>query len=460
MPRTCLADAREVINGGRSGFASAMPPGLAYRHGLRKWWEWDAIARSCEALGVLHETCDAVGLGVGAEPLMFYLAQRCRSVVGLDRYADDSGWREARFAGPDLIYEVSPVDYPRDRLRVIDADMRRLPLGDESCDLVWSCSSVEHVARPAELLEVFREVHRVLRPGGVAVITTEYALLETPYLMPGVLAWDAGLMAWLRAAMPGFAWEGPTDLSYEALHPGNAPVPRRDLWQLEQRSDRPWDGFRAGGVTRLGGISLLTPILSTLRKAEGSVLAWDQADVPENLKAYGNGLGFYAQGQHAEAAGLLAPLFDELSERSDQRQWALHAARILLECRAIGEPQATGAIRAVIDRMLGLSLEGALQDADCLDLCGYLLAEIGDEEAAWQVDRSCIESPSTTAEHVMQLAARNVIRGRGDAARVKWLRDVVVDLRDRMVPAGEIDRHFNAPVRAALGTQARSLVVV
>ncbi|MEL7088790.1 MAG: class I SAM-dependent methyltransferase, partial [Planctomycetota bacterium] len=222
LPRTCLADAREVLDGGASGFAAAIPRDLSRQYGLRKWWEWDAIARSCEALGVLDDTCDAVGLGVGAEPLMFYFAQHCRSVVGLDRYADDSGWREARFAGPASVHEASPVDYPRDRLRVIDADMRFLPLEDASCDLVWSCSSIEHVPHPADLLQAFREAHRVLRPGGVAVITTEYSLLETPYLLPGVLAWDAGLMAWLREVLPGFAWEGPTDLSHHAAHPANA----------------------------------------------------------------------------------------------------------------------------------------------------------------------------------------------------------------------------------------------
>ncbi|MEL7088795.1 MAG: hypothetical protein AAGL98_10205, partial [Planctomycetota bacterium] len=229
------------------------------------------------------------------------------------------------------------------------------------------------------------------------------------------------------------------------------PVPRRDLWSLETRSGRPWDAFRAGGVTRLGGISLLTPILVTLRKMDGVHSAWDQVPTPPDLRRYGEGLIHYADRRFDEAATELQPLFDTLTTQAGQKQWALHAGRILLESQAVGRPADHAALRATIDRMLALCPSGPLQDADCLDLCGYLLAESGDEAAAWSVDRMCLESPSTTAEHVMQLAVRNVVRDSKNADRVAWLREVVIDLRNRGVPLKEIDIGFNTPIRRALG---------
>jgi SAM-dependent methyltransferase len=47
-----------------------------------------------------------------------------------------------------------------------------VPLGSESVDLVWSGESIEHITE-AEADVVFREAHRILKPGG-------YFCLDTP----------------------------------------------------------------------------------------------------------------------------------------------------------------------------------------------------------------------------------------------------------------------------------------
>jgi SAM-dependent methyltransferase len=52
----------------------------------------------------------------------------------------------------------------------ITADLCRIPLEDESIDTAISISVLEHL-RPAQRKDALREVERILRPGGKAVIT-------------------------------------------------------------------------------------------------------------------------------------------------------------------------------------------------------------------------------------------------------------------------------------------------
>jgi ubiquinone/menaquinone biosynthesis C-methylase UbiE len=52
-------------------------------------------------------------------------------------------------------------------------DGRRLDLPDDSFDVVLSFSSIEHFGGHAAATESLREMGRVVRPGGVVVVTTE-----------------------------------------------------------------------------------------------------------------------------------------------------------------------------------------------------------------------------------------------------------------------------------------------
>ncbi len=54
---------------------------------------------------------------------------------------------------------------------VLLADARRIPLDDQSIDLVTMLDVVEHLS-PAELFQSLREAHRLLRPGGRVLIHT------------------------------------------------------------------------------------------------------------------------------------------------------------------------------------------------------------------------------------------------------------------------------------------------
>lgn len=59
------------------------------------------------------------------------------------------------------------------RLRVVAADVRRLPFADGSFDLVVSNSTLDHFANRGEILAALVGLHRVLKPGGLLLITMD-----------------------------------------------------------------------------------------------------------------------------------------------------------------------------------------------------------------------------------------------------------------------------------------------
>lgn len=99
---------------------------------------------SCDAHGVVAD----VGCGSGA--LWGLLKGRFSACIGLDavRYA----------ALP------SDVDF-----RIVDLDAGRLPLDDGSVDAAVAVEVIEHLENPRAFV---RELARIVRPGGVAVVST------------------------------------------------------------------------------------------------------------------------------------------------------------------------------------------------------------------------------------------------------------------------------------------------
>jgi len=469
-PLTCLGDAREVDGGGRSAFSLWMAADDPGRQMVRKWWEWDYLAGCAESLGLLKPGARAVGLGVGHEPLIFYFAQAGCSVLATDLYAGDTPWSEARFDRAEAVHAAAPGvpgAYPRENVEIADADMRRLPCADGEADLVWSCSSIEHVPTLIDLFDVLHEAHRVLKPGGYALLTTEYAVSGSPYLLPGVNALDAGLLETLTSSFGGFEWVGPRDLSFAQAHPANAARPRRyPPPGMQHRHTQPFEAFRGGHLAVLLGVSLCVPIGFVLRKKEdgsgGQNGAWSEADVDADVRAYTEGVAAFLDGREAEALPILEELYDRLRGRPEKLQLALHAGRYLIDAQVrLGMQERPDELRGLIEAYMELCPAGALQDADCLDLCAYLLGEIGDGDASAEVARKCFASPSTNAQHLFDLAGRflkyETLAGRLDAA-IDEVAKLLADLAWGGFAAADftagmtrgIDPHLKRRPRAAL----------
>lgn len=159
----------------------------------RKVWEVCFIAQAAWEAGALAPGRRALGFAVGREPLPSLLAAAGVDVVATDLPARDRRAREwvrtGQNAGaggaaaarralfrPDLI-DAESFDA---RVAFRAVDMRRIPpnLLDGGFDLVWSACAMEHLGGLGRGADFVLRTMRCLRPGGVAVHTTEFNLDE------------------------------------------------------------------------------------------------------------------------------------------------------------------------------------------------------------------------------------------------------------------------------------------
>ncbi|MEX0679579.1 MAG: class I SAM-dependent methyltransferase [Pirellulales bacterium] len=404
-PLTCLADAAELEVGNASGFARQMPDDYGYRQLLRKWWEWDYIAKSAEDVGVLNGNSLGVGMGVGNEPLIFYFANHCKKIIATDLYAADASWREARFDHADVVCQTSPIPFPRERVEVRNADMRALGIADASADFAWSCSSIEHVPTLRDLLLVFDELARVLKIGGYAFLTTEFCLSQPPYLLPGVNALDPGLLELLRDSLGAFEFVGVTDLSYNFAYPANAPSARRyvppGLTRLPCVPIQP--AYRWGQVANLVGLSVIAPIAFVLRRREGANAKWKDLRITREVRAFTESVAQLKADRIHGVVRRLQPLV-ESGPHGLTPQFYHHVFRFYIEAMAKDITFSKHDVTREIAKFMGQLPQGVVHDADCLDMVGYLLEAAGHHEDAARLYKLAMNSPSTSREHVVKLA--------------------------------------------------------
>ena len=77
---------------------------------------------------------------------------------------------------------------PKERLSIIEKDPYRLPYSNAAFDAVISTSVLEHAQNKVEL---FREIHRVLRPGGLMLhlYPGKYYLPTEPHIYVPLVSW-------------------------------------------------------------------------------------------------------------------------------------------------------------------------------------------------------------------------------------------------------------------------------
>lgn len=150
-------------------------------HVERKAWEFAMLALFLEEVGRLHDGTEALGIGAGDERILFWLANRIGRVVATDIYGEGAfADQEAQASMLEDPAAHAPFPYREDRLEVRWMDARQLDFPDESFDVAFSISSIEHFGAPEEIARSAREMARVLRPGGHAVVVTECLVHHHP----------------------------------------------------------------------------------------------------------------------------------------------------------------------------------------------------------------------------------------------------------------------------------------
>jgi len=143
----------------------------------RKLWEYAMLGLYLSDAGALHEDAEALAVAAGSEEPLYWLANRIGRVLATDIYGEgDFAYREAAASMLTDPAAFAPYSYRADRLEVRSMNALALDVPDESFDIVYSLSSIEHFGGPPETAAAAREMARVLRPGGHLVIVTECLL--------------------------------------------------------------------------------------------------------------------------------------------------------------------------------------------------------------------------------------------------------------------------------------------
>ncbi|MEN8222008.1 MAG: class I SAM-dependent methyltransferase [Acidobacteriota bacterium] len=142
----------------------------------RKKWEFNHILYSLKKLGYLYPENKGLAIAAGREQIMYYLAHKISKMVGIDLYEGNYIGGEDEMDIPENPEKYAPFLYPEENLELIKMNALDLELKDNSFDFLFSASSIEHFGDSENIIKSLREMYRVLRPGGAAVITTEIRL--------------------------------------------------------------------------------------------------------------------------------------------------------------------------------------------------------------------------------------------------------------------------------------------
>lgn len=149
----------------------------------RKQWEFVSILRAGLAAEVIAPGKSALGFGVGREPITSALAAAGVQVLATDQPVSTADhWMASEEHASELraLWQSSIVDRETFEalVRFLPVDMNHLPEGLGRHDLLWSACVIEHLGSPAAGLSFLERSLELLKPGGVAVHTTELELTE------------------------------------------------------------------------------------------------------------------------------------------------------------------------------------------------------------------------------------------------------------------------------------------
>ncbi len=145
----------------------------------RKMWEYVWICRALEQRGMLSANKRGLGFATGQEPLPGLFARRGCTIIATDLDAaapEAQAWiATGQHRGAAVTQQTSIVEpVAGGSVSHQAADMRNIPDHLRDFDFVWSSCAFEHLGTLDEGLRFVEQAMRCVKPGGVAVHTTEF----------------------------------------------------------------------------------------------------------------------------------------------------------------------------------------------------------------------------------------------------------------------------------------------
>lgn len=220
-------------------------PGYPDGEEHRKPWEVAMTARALRDLGALREDAELLGVGAGTETTIFWLTRHVKRVFATDLYLTEDSW-SALDSGAGMLHapeRETSIDWNPRRLVVQHMDALSLRYEDESFDGIFSSGSIEHFGDLDDIRRSVEEMYRVLRPGGVAAISTEYRLAGPPPGLPGTVLFDEAELR--QVLVDGIDWElaSPLDVSIDE-ETMSAPVDFDSLLEVLHRKPSVMDRLK------------------------------------------------------------------------------------------------------------------------------------------------------------------------------------------------------------------------
>lgn len=151
----------------------------------RKLWEFAFMLQALAEAGMLQPGKRGLGFGCGEEPLASYFASKGVHATVSDISGEDAtaaGWRQTgqHLSALDSAYKPELVE--RDTFDSLVAhrivDMNAIPADLGGFDFCWSICALEHLGSIAQGMDFVANSLATLKPGGIAVHTTEFNFLN------------------------------------------------------------------------------------------------------------------------------------------------------------------------------------------------------------------------------------------------------------------------------------------
>jgi SAM-dependent methyltransferase len=140
-----------------------------------KQWASAMLLRALDGAGAASAGRWIAGIGAGAEPIVFALARRKAFVFAVDSYLKRTRWSDEAPAGMLIDpARYSRLDVPTGHVIPIHSSALKVNLPSEAFDGVFSVASFERLGSLTDVVVAAREIARLLKPGGVAAIATEF----------------------------------------------------------------------------------------------------------------------------------------------------------------------------------------------------------------------------------------------------------------------------------------------